>query len=314
MTNNNKKSNDFFDLQVNGYAGIDFNQSDINADDLHQACTRLKNDGASRILATIFTADVSKMKTCLKTIVRTRESDSLVKEIIYGFHIEGPFLLPEPGYCGAHPINFMIPANENIMDELLDAAAGLTRIVTLAPEVDKTNRVIEKLVKSGIVVSAGHCNPTLDELHSAIESGLSMYTHLGNGCPNILPRHDNILQRVLSLREKLWITFIADGIHIPFFALKNYLVIVGFDRSIITSDAISAAGAEPGIYKMGYTEIKVEANNISQLDDKSSLAGSATDLNTIKHNLINHIGLSEQQLKQLINKNPKRALGFLETK
>jgi N-acetylglucosamine-6-phosphate deacetylase len=314
MTNNYQKSNDFFDLQVNGYAGIDFNQSDITADDLHQACARLKNDGASGILATIFTADVSKMKTCLKTIVRTRESDSFVKEIIYGFHIEGPFLLPEPGYCGAHPINFMIPANENIMNELLDAADGLTRIVTLAPEVDKNNRVTEKLTKSGIVVSAGHCNPTLDELQSALDSGLSMYTHLGNGCPNILPRHDNILQRVLSLREKLWITFIADGIHIPFFALKNYISLVGVDKTIIVSDAIAAAAAKPGIYTMGHTEIKIESDGISQLADKSSLAGSTADLHTIKQNLITHIGLSKQQMLQLTSVNPKCAIGLVGAK
>jgi N-acetylglucosamine-6-phosphate deacetylase len=314
MTNNSKQKNGFFDLQVNGYAGIDFNKCDITTENLHRACSRLKKDGASGILATIFTAEKNEMTACLKRIVQARENDPLVKEIICGFHIEGPFLLPELGYCGAHPINFMIPAKEDVINELLDAADGLTRIVTLAPEVDKNNRVTEKLVANGIVVAAGHCNPTSDQLKSAIDSGLSMFTHLGNGCPNILPRHDNILQRVLSLRDKLWITFIADGIHIPFFALKNYLSLVGVDKSIIVSDAIAAAGAKPGIYTMGHTEIKIESDGISQLANKSSLAGSTADLQTIKQNLITHIGLSKQQMLQLTSVNPKRAIGLVEAK
>ncbi len=303
--------NDFFDLQVNGYAGIDFNQNGIKTDDLHKACSRLKDDGVSGILATIITANADDMKIRLRQIVQTREHDPLVREIIYGFHIEGPFLSPEQGFCGAHPTDLMMPANQDIMNELLDAASGLTRIVTLAPELDKGYQIIQSLTEKGIVVSAGHCNPSLDELSAAIDSGLSMYTHFGNGCPNKLPRHDNILQRVLSLRKKLWITFIADGIHVPFFALKNYLSLVGMERSIIISDAMAAAGAEPGIYKMGQMEVEIKANRISELADKSSLAGSATDMTTIKQNLIKHIGLNIQQVAQMTSLNPKRAIGLI---
>jgi len=311
MLNKKIDYNGFFDLQVNGYAGIDFNQNDLAQDDLHKACARLKDDGVSGILATIITANVNDMKIRLRQIVQARENDPLVKEIIYGFHIEGPFLSPKPGFCGAHPSSLMMPAIEDVMNNLLDAASGLTRIVTLAPEVDKRNQLTQELVDKGIVVSAGHCNPSLDELRAAIDSGLSMYTHLGNGCPNILPRHDNIIQRVLSLREKLWITFIADGIHIPFFALKNYMSLVDLERSIIISDAIAAAGAEPGIYKMGTAEVKVEADKVSQLADKSSLAGSAADMISIKQNLIRYIGLNEEQVKQLTNVNPRRAIGLI---
>ena len=96
------------------------------------------------------------------------------------------------------------------------------------------------LARQKVLVSAGHCDPSVDELLAAIDAGLSLFTHLGNGCPTMLPRHDNIIQRVLSSRDRLMITFIADGAHVPLPELKNYLRLAGVDRSIVVTDAISA--------------------------------------------------------------------------
>ena len=82
------------------------------------------------------------------------------------------------------------------MKKLLDAAGGLTRIVTFAPEVDSGLHVTRMLARDGIVVSAGHTNASIDLLNGALDNGLSMFTHLGNGCPVTMNRHDNIIQRV----------------------------------------------------------------------------------------------------------------------
>ena len=122
----------FIDLQVNGYAGIDFNQNDLNAEDLHKACTKLKEDGVKGILATIITASIDEMTMRLRRIVKLREQDPLVKEIILGLHIEGPFVSKIPGYGGAHPDEFICPSSVDKMQLLLEAADGLARIVTLA--------------------------------------------------------------------------------------------------------------------------------------------------------------------------------------
>ena len=83
-------------------------------------------------------------------------------------------------------------------------------------------RVIRMLADRGIRVAAGHCDPSGDQLRAAIDAGLSMFTHLGNGCPLMMHRHDNIIQRVLSLSDRLWIGFISDGVHVPLPALRNY--------------------------------------------------------------------------------------------
>ena len=227
------------------------------------------------ILATIITADINMMKTCLQNIVGLREQDTLIKEIIYGLHIEGPFISKVRGYRGAHPKEFISEANIDDMRSLLDSAGGLTKLITLAPEVDLGNKLTRTLADGGIVVSAGHCNPGLDELKSAIDSGLSMFTHLGNGCPQELHRHDNIIQRVLALKDHLWLCFIADGIHIPFYALKNYITTAGTENCIITTDAMAAAEAKPGQYQLSNITLEVGKDGIVREPGKDNFAGSS---------------------------------------
>src|ERR671912_3017838 len=143
----------FSDLQVNGYAGVDFNKDDLTPDELHLACQRLRADGYGGILATVITEDVSRMALRLSNLAKHRERDPLAREMIPGFHIEGPFLNETPGYRGAHPADAMHPADPDEMKRLLDAAGGLTRVVTLAPERDPGLRVTRLLSDARVVVS-----------------------------------------------------------------------------------------------------------------------------------------------------------------
>src|SRR5437870_5383799 len=90
----------YFDLQVNGYFGVDFQSDELNADELHAACAALQSDGVAGILATIITEDLSVMQRRLRRIVELRERDLLVRQIIFGIHIEGPFISSVDGYRG----------------------------------------------------------------------------------------------------------------------------------------------------------------------------------------------------------------------
>lgn len=181
----------YFDIQVNGYAGVDFNQADLSADDLHRACERLRGDGVEGILAAIITEKEEFMIRRIARIVELRKADELARSVIEGIHIEGPFLNPKDGFRGAHPVDAIRTANVELMERLLEASEGLTRIVTLAPEQDPGCRVTRMLADQGITVSAGHTDASLLQLEEAIDAGLSMATHLGNGCPGMLSRHDN---------------------------------------------------------------------------------------------------------------------------
>lgn len=299
----------YFDLQVNGYAGVDFNGAALPPDEARRACEALREDGTEGILATVITDSIPAMVGKLQRIVRARESDELVRKVIVGIHIEGPFLNPEPGYIGAHPRDCARPAGVEDMQALLDAAGGLTRLVTLAPEYDHGGRTTRFLAGQGIVVSAGHCNPTREELRESIDAGLSMFTHLGNGCPANLPRHDNIIERTLSLAEDLWICFIGDGTHVPPFALRNYLRAAGTDRCIAVTDAISAARAGPGKYTLAGWDLEIGEDLVARSPDGSHFVGSTATMPQVEA-VLRGIGLDDEVVRAMMWERPRQVLGL----
>ncbi len=297
-----------FDLQVNGYAGVDFNSDDLTAEDFHQACERIAADGVSGFLATIITDELDLMGGRLRRIARFYQDDETVRQTMAGFHIEGPFINERDGYRGAHPRHAVRLADVETGMRLVDAAAGLARIVTLAPERDPDLRLTRRLVGEGVAVAAGHCNPTGDELAAAIDAGLSMFTHLGNGCPVQMHRHDNIIQRALAAADRLWLTFIADGVHIQPPVLGNYLRTAGTERCIVVTDAISAAGLGPGRYTLGTWDIQVGDDLVARSPDGSHFVGSCATMPRMHEVLSEQVGLSPEEIHQLTSINPRRAL------
>ena len=295
------------DLQVNGYAGIDFNRTDVTLAQMRAACQRMREDGVTACLPTVITADPTEMATCLANVAKYHDEDDLVREMVAGVHIEGPFLSPEPGYIGAHPSQHAVLADRDIASRLLESAGGLAKIVTLAPEQDPDGRVTRWLADQGIVVAAGHCNPTRDELTQSLDSGLSMFTHLGNGCPLMMHRHDNVIQRVLSLSDRLWVSLIADGAHLPWFTLLNFVARIGESRLVVVSDAISAAGLGPGRYSIGDRWVDVGDDLVPRSEDRTHFVGAATPMGRMAENL-RAWGLDSGTIDAACRENPRRIL------
>ncbi len=298
----------YIDLQFNGLRGASFKRPDeLPTERLHQLCADLRDTGCAGFLATVTTDQLDHMAACLRHIVQARQQDQLIREMIPGIHIEGPFLNPEPGYRGAHREAVMQLATPEAVKPLLDAADGLTRILTLAPERDPACKTTRFLADQHITVSAGHTNASLDQLRAAIDAGLAMFTHLGNGCPMQIHRHDNIIQRTLSLREHLWLCFIADGAHIDWPALGNYLALAG-DRAILVSDASSLGGLPPGEYEYHGKKTVVGTDGVPRAPDGSHLAGAGITIDEAARRLRTELGLDDARLRQLVHDNPLKAL------
>lgn len=298
----------YCDLQVNGYAGVDFNGDTLSSEEARVACEAMVEDGTTMALATVITDSMASMAGKLQRIVQAREEDELVRKVIVGVHIEGPFLNENDGFIGAHPRDCARPAAVEEMKTLLEAAGGLTRIVTLAPERDPGCATTKYLAEQGIVVSAGHCDPTLDELRAAIDAGLSMFTHLGNGCPLTLTRHDNIVERVLSLSDELWVCFIGDGVHVPPFALRNYLRAAGMERCIVVTDAISAARAGPGKYSLAGWDLEIGEDLVARSPDGSHFVGSTATMPMVE-GVLREMGLRTEEIIGLTWERPRALLG-----
>ncbi|MEX0866696.1 MAG: N-acetylglucosamine-6-phosphate deacetylase [Pirellulales bacterium] len=296
------------DLQVNGYAGVDFNADGLTEAAFAEACALMKAHGVAKFLPTVITAETDAMCRRLAALRDLSDSLPIARQMVAGIHIEGPFLNEQAGYVGAHPVAAVQPANVAVMQRLLEAAGPLARIVTLAPERDPDFAVTRFLHERGVIVAAGHCDPSLSELNAAIDAGLSMFTHLGNGCPMQMHRHDNIVQRVLSLDRPLWIGFIADGAHVPLFALKNYLRCAGIKRCFVVTDAISAAGLGPGSYTLGDQQVEIGEDLIPWAADRSHFIGSATTMSRMIANLRHGLGLDDEQIAMLVSENPAMAL------
>jgi N-acetylglucosamine-6-phosphate deacetylase len=246
----------------------------------------------------------------IRTLVELREKDALAQKMITGIHIEGPFINPIKGYVGAHPPHAVKPANVDDAKRLFEAAGGLARLVTLAPEHDEGCKTTAWLASQRVVVSAGHCDPSLDQLRAACDAGLSMFTHVGNGCPIQMHRHDNIIQRALSLHDRLWLCFIPDGVHVPFFVLKNWLRSTGLDRVIFVTDAISAARLGPGRYTLAGWDILIGEDLVARSPDGSHFVGSTVTVPRIKANALHDLGMTEAELARVLDENPQKAMGF----
>ncbi len=263
-----------FDLQINGYGGIDFQQDDLTIDSLLTAARSLRLAGCTKFLFTLITEDWPCLLTRLRHARSLREQSAELQAAIAGWHIEGPFLSGEPGFHGAHNPAWMRDPTPEHMLELHAVAGEDPLLVTVSPERSGALKAIQTAVSTGISISLGHTDASADLLREAVQAGARGFTHLGNGCPRSLDRHDNILWRVFET-PGLLTSLIPDQIHVspPLFRLVHRTL--GFESIYYTTDAMSAAGCPPGRYKLGTLELDVGADQIVRQPGKPLFAGSA---------------------------------------
>lgn len=295
------------DLQLNGYRGLDFGAADLAPERLAAICRAYRADGGGRFLATVITDALPALVRRLEALAVCLEADATIRDTVAGIHVEGPFIRGEHGFVGAHPPEHACEATPEAMERLLEAGRGHVRMVTLAPERDPGFRTIGALVRRGVLVAAGHCDPSLELLRDACAAGLSCFTHLGNGCPHVLPRHDNILHRVLACEELPFVTLIADGVHLPPFLLGAMLRWLGPDRAIVVSDATAAAGMGMGTFQLGGQSVVVGEDGAAWSADRTHLVGSTATLTHLRRVLAD-VGQSDEGIDRLVAVNPHRAL------
>lgn len=297
-----------FDLQLNGYKGVDFNDDHLGPEPLRHACAAVRADGGGRFLATVITDRLDLMTARIRRIVTLRSGDPFVAGILAGIHVEGPFISPLPGFVGAHPAEHVLPASIEAATRLLAAGEGLVRLVTLAPEHDADCRTTRWLTDQGVLVSAGHCDPSPDLLDRAIDNGLAAFTHLGNGCPLALHRHDNIIHRVLAADRLQWVMLIADGVHLPPSLVRTIIRAVGIERVVAVTDATAAAGMAAGRFALAGRPVVVDAEGAAWSPDRSHLVGSTASMGRIRRVLVDDVGLSAPEVLQVTATNPARAV------
>jgi N-acetylglucosamine-6-phosphate deacetylase len=294
----------WIDLQVNGYAGVDFNSPGASHEEIGRSLRELYACGVTRLLATVITGSADNIAGALRNLADARERIP-EGESIEGIHLEGPYISPEDGPRGAHPRNSVRPPDLREFERFQEAARGLIRLVTLAPEWPEAPRFIETLVGRGIVVSIGHSGASSEQITEAVAAGATMSTHLGNGAPSVLPRHTNCIWSQLA-EDRLAAGFIVDGVHLGPAFLKVAVRAKGTERTLLTTDAVAPAGCAPGRYRLGEVEVDLLPEGRVQVAGQTRLAGSVLRMDRGIENLMKLAGLSLREAVTTATRNPAR--------
>ncbi|GAB3812288.1 N-acetylglucosamine-6-phosphate deacetylase [Tessaracoccus terricola] len=297
------------DLQVNGYRGIDVNAPDVDAGTVGALTRALWEVGTTTYLPTIITAPEPRILASIRAVVSAREADPLVAHSVAGIHVEGPFISGEPGAVGAHDPDSLRAPDLAELDRWQDAAGGLVRIVTIAPELPGAVDFVTGAVERGVLASLGHTAATAGQVLAAIDAGATLSTHLGNGAPQLLPRHPNHIWAQLA-DDRLTAMLITDGHHLPADTATVMMRAKGPGRVLLTSDSAALAGMDPGVHETPVGgRVQVTGDGRLLLHGSELLAGSGSSLLDCLAWALGSLPFEEQHLVDMATANPARILG-----
>jgi N-acetylglucosamine-6-phosphate deacetylase len=306
----------FFDLQLNGYGGYDFNQrfwadAPSPADTISRIAHLAARAGTAMLCPTICTNSHEAMIGGLREIARARDADPKLAAAIPAIHVEGPYLASEDGPRGAHPLEYVRDPDWEELQRFQAAAGGLIKLLTLAPEREGALSFIEKVTATGVVVSIGHTGSSPEQIRDAVKAGARMSTHLGNGAHAQIARHPNYIWEQLAC-DDLFASIIADGHHLPASVVKCFARVKGPERLCLVSDAVALGGCQPGVYSGGRHEVLPTGKVV--LAGTPYLAGAGHLLDTCVANALRFTDLGMAGVVRATATNPARLLGLDDRK
>jgi N-acetylglucosamine-6-phosphate deacetylase len=283
----------FVDLQVNGFAGVDFLGAD--ADGYATAGDALLETGVTAYLPTFITSSEDDLATALRAVPDRGHGPRIL-----GVHLEGPFL--SPLRLGTHRPGGRRDPDPALLDRLIDA--GPVRLMTLAPELPGALELIGLLHVRGITVSLGHSDATAAEANAAFDRGVRTVTHVFNAMRPLLHRDPGIIGAAL-VRPEVVLQAIVDNVHLDA-DIVRLLWAVGAGRLALVTDAIAGASLGDGTYALGDVEVVV-ADDVVRRED-GVLAGSTLTMPQAVRNLV-AAGAPLEQALGAASTVPARILG-----
>jgi len=274
------------DLQVNGFAGVDFVSG--TREQWANARLRIAQTGVTSFLATFITAQVGHLAAALTRASEYREDDVAGGARVLGVHLEGPFL--SAARCGAHDASLMLDPTAASIEALIAAGGDTLTLVTLAPERSHALEAIKRLTQAGVVVSLGHTNADFAQALAGADAGARMITHLFNAMPHLGHREPGIIGLALT-DQRLSVGLIADLQHVaPQICELTFRAAPG--RVVLVTDAISATGMPSGRYDLGGVEVTVE-DGLPRRDD-GTIAGAIVTLDqAVRGAVLSGVGVAE---------------------
>jgi N-acetylglucosamine-6-phosphate deacetylase len=294
----------FVDLHVHGGGGHSFTAGDPDA---VAAGVRFHlGHGTTTTLLSLVTAPASDLLAAAGRIRELlEETDPASRRHVAGIHSEGPFLAA--ARCGAQDPEFMIDPAAEVIDELVTAAGGHLRMMTIAPERRGALAAIAQLRSAGVIVAIGHTDATFEQATEAIAAGATMATHLGNAMSPFNHRSPGTVGACLAVSD-VSCELIVDGYHLHPAFVRHAAASKGADGVVLVTDAMAAAGVGDGRYRLGRLDVDVR-DGMATLVEGGSLAGSTLTMDAAYRNAV-AVGLDEVAASRAASANPARLLGI----
>ncbi len=288
----------FIDLHAHGGGGHSF---DGGADEIALALATHRAHGTTRSVISLVANPIESLTQSLSTIATLAATDPL----ILGSHLEGPFLAP--GRRGAHNADFLIEPQPFELDELISAARGTLRQLTIAPELPGAMEAIDILVAAGVAVAVGHTESTFALTREAFDRGARILTHVFNAMPGIHHRAPGPVIAAIE-DDRVVIELILDGQHVhPDVAKLVFTSAPG--RVALVTDAMAAAGAHDGDYRLGSLNVTVEGG-LAVLSGTHTIAGSTVTQDTALRLAIEGAGIAPVAAVTALTATPAAAIGL----
>lgn len=298
----------FVDLQVNGFKGVDFSSSELTRERFVFASKELIKTGTALFLPTIISSSKKIYERNLKLISDIIEETDL-KHHIPGIHLEGPFISNSDGARGAHQSTWIKKPDLHFFDQLIKWSDGKVKLLTIAAELDGSDKLCRHAAELGIKVSLGHQLAGETDLQKLVESGASLLTHLGNGIPQTIDRHKNPIWAGLAI-DDLSAMIITDGHHIPPSIIKTVIRTKGVSNTIVVSDASPIAGLLAGKYTTLGNDVILDESGRLYNPETGYLVGSSSTMMDCMNYLHSLNLLTEKELFDVGFYNPLKILNI----
>ena len=288
----------FIDLHCHGGGGHSFEdgpEAIVGALATHRA------HGTTRSVISLVANPVEVLRRNLSVVADLCATDPL----LLGAHLEGPFL--ESEHRGAHNPAYLQEPKPAVVAELLEAARGCIRQMTIAPDLPNAIETIEILVEAGVVVAVGHTNATAEQSALAFASGARMLTHAFNAMPGIHHRAPGPVVAAFE-NQSIILELIVDAVHVhPDVVRLTFAAVPG--RVAIVTDAMAAAGSADGDYQLGSLAVTVKDGQ-AVLRGTTTIASSTLTMDRALRIAIDRVGLSPREAVEAVTLAPAKALGL----
>lgn len=252
----------FIDIHCHGGGRGEFTSADD--EQIERAIATHRRHGTTTMNASLVSATYDDLERQIRALIPHVDESSL-----HGIHLEGPWISEH--YCGAHDPTTLRAPDPDEVARILDVGEGRIAMVTIAPELPGAVESIRRIVAAGSIAAIGHTGADADVTRTAIDAGASVATHLFNAMPPLLHRAAGPVGALLS-DDRVWPEIIADGIHVEPDVVDLALA-AAEGRGVLITDAMAAAGAADGDYRIGNLEVQVR-DGVARLAGNGSLAGS----------------------------------------